>query len=380
MKRLTAFIIAAAAAVPVIAFAAGGAGSDSENVTAYLSGDTVSTAYNEGDSGISIMTFYEDGVLVYSASAKIGENGYSFNVPNEYTDVDMSITYIGGKTYDVKLQEAPAASEEPSAAPTVPPSQEPESTQTPARTPHPDIYPKAADARNAFAVVSDIRSTIIDGENYYTLTMLYQGSEVTADVRDTVEIVSASDFSSEMKGRNAGALKDGDVIHFTTDLQGRMKTIEFIYRPDFSDYIHDGAEVGSDFRFLISENGFVAGMAGWSPADFDGRNNGYNVFAFGVPVKVNNGYIVMANERGMTMDVPIQKNTIVYTVDGGARSGRTQLAGTGKGAVMTTFIDRADFDEDGNVQTWDNVKSDDMIYALARIIDGTATDVVLFIR
>lgn len=380
MKKLTALLLVAAAAVPAAVFAAGTGGGADNDITAYLNGGVITASYTEGSSGISVMTFYEDGALVHSVSARIGENGYSFNVPEEYTDADMRITYAGGGTYDVKLEKAPVQTEQPSEPPTAEPSAKPQTTPAPTRTPHPAIYPKAADARNAFAVISDIKSTMIDGENYYTLKMLYQGSEITADVRDTVEIVSAPDFSAHLKGKNAGALKDGDIIHFTTDLQGRMKTIELIYRPDFTDYINEGVEVGANFGSLISENGSVAGMAGWSVANFGGKNSGYNVYAFGVPIKANNSYIVMANERGTVMDVSIQNNTIVYVVDGGARGDKAQIAGTGRSAVMTAPVGRNDLDDDGNVVTWENVPSDDMVYALARIIDGTATDIVIFVK
>lgn len=384
MKRIIGLSVAAAMAASVVPFALA---EDITEVTAYTYETGVYTNYNEENTDKAVLSFYENGSLVYSAMASWQDNSYSFEVPEQYVGDNARICYVGGGIYDVTIETpsesaAPSESAEPSesAAPseTSAPSttDKPEATAAPAKTPHPEVYPKAMDAIDAFAVVKGISQTVIGGEDYYTAEMLYQGSEITANIRASVSIVSASDASSYLIGKDAGALQDGDVIHFTTDLQGRIKSIEFIYRPDFTDYVHSGTECGANFSLLISASGAVANHSNWTVAAYGGTADGDNEYAFGVPVSSRNGELILADKSGNTMDIDLDSRAMVYTVVDTSRGDKSEFSGNGYNAVTTTYVPDDMYDEDGNIISWEEVE--DVTYALVRIIDGTATDVVVF--
>lgn len=378
MKRIIGLAVAVAMTASAVPFALA---EDSTAVTAYTYETGVYTDYNEENTDKAVLSFYEDGSLVYSAMASWQDGSYSFDVPEQYIDDNARICYVGGGIYDVII-ETPSESAVPSesAAPseTSEPSStgKPEATAAPAKTPHPEVYPKAMDAIDAFAVVKGISQTVIEGEDYYTAEMLYQGSEITANIRASVSIVSASDASSYLIGKDAGALQDGDVIHFTTDLQGRIKSIEFIYRPDFTDYVHSGTECGDNFSLLISASGAVANHSGWTVAAYGGTADGDNEYAFGVPVSARNGELILADKSGNTMDIDLDSRAMVYTVVDTSRGDKSEFSGNGYNAVTTTYVPDDMYDEDGNIISWEEVE--DVTYALVRIIDGTATDVVVF--
>lgn len=177
-------------------------------------------------------------------------------------------------------------------------------------------------------------------------------------------------------GSDAGALQDGDVIHFTTDLQGRIKSIEFIYRPDFTDYVHAGTDCGANFSKLISDSGVVANHSDWTVAAYGGFADGDNEYAFGVPVSAKSGELILADKSGNIMEIDLDKRAMVYTVTDTSRGDKSEFTGNGHGSVTTTYVPDNLYDEDGRIISWDEIE--DVTYALVRIIDGVATDVAVF--
>ena len=381
LKKFIAFVTAVSAAAALIpaVFAA------DDTVTGYSTENTVYTEYNDEDSNTAVLSFYDNGILSYSTMAEYDDSSYIFNVPREYQDDDARICYIGGNIYDMTIEadtapeqtEAPNATEEPSAtepAPTA--TAAATSTAPPQNTPYPSAYPSEHDANNAPAIVTGLSVTEIDGEYYDVLTMLYAGNEVTVNVRDTVSIVSAPDAVSDIAGSGTSALKEGDVIHFTTDLQGRIKSIELIYRPDFDDYIGEGADFGNNFEELISASGVVANQSGWRVASYGGNIGSGYLYAFGVPIEAGQSSLTLANADGTRMDIDVNPEAMVYTVNGSSRSDKVEFAGNGARAVTRNYISSGNYDDEGNVISWDDV--DIMTYALVRIIDGEATDIIVF--
>lgn len=378
MRRVLSLGVAVTVAATVItcgAFAA-----EEKTVILDKSDNTYSTEYNDVNSTKAVLSIYKDGVLVYSTMSEYFEDKYTFEIPDELSGSDARICYVGGEIYDAVLKEStatstPAATASPN--PTQTASPKPEATEKPTRTPYPSVYPRQIDAINAFAVVENVSQTMVDGEEYYTVKMLYQGSEISVNVRTTVKVVSSSDAYKEITGYDARALRDGDVIHFTTDLQGRIESIEFIYRPDFQDYINSDIDTGANFSKLISASGVVANRPDWKVAAYGGSNSGYEMYAFGVPVESKRGSLVLADKAGKIMDVSIDSGTMVYTVSGESRGSKSVFEGNGYNAVSVTYVPRDLYDGE-KVSSWEGIE--DITYALVRIIDGTATDIVVFIR
>ena len=362
MKKLisliAAAVIAAVSSVSVPVSAEGGV------LNGVAADGGVFVEYNGGRN--AVLTVYEGGALTYSNSAAKETGGYFFTVPDEYTDGQIRMYCVGIGIFDVKLTEYDATSsatataaaapteapaETPSEAPTETPSAQPE------KTPIPAVYERNLDAVNAPAVIEQVSTIESGGETYHVLTMLYQGEEIKHNVRDWVTIDSAPSWHSDLKGRTAENLKEGDVIHFVCDLQHRIKSIDLIYRPDFDNYVNSGGDYGAKFGKLVGRDG-------------------YSTFAFGVPVKTAKGYILLADARGRTTEVDVASDAFIYTVSASSRrGGRCELRGKGATAITKTYVAKNNFDDSENVISWDEV--DVTSYALARICNGTATEVIV---
>lgn len=309
----------------------------------------------------AVLAAYRDGVLVYSANAGAKDGEYSFFIPSEYENDEIKV-YCAEKAECVisfigrKEPEAPAETEAPTSPPSAAPTETPAETASPApeKTPYPAVYEKALDAVNAPAVVLDVYEKVEDGETYYVTEMLYQGVKMTASIEESALIESAPAARRELIGQSAAALREGDVIHFTCNMQGRVRSIEFLYRPDFTDYVKNGES--------------FSGLTG---------TDKYSTFVFGVPVKVAKGYMLIADARGGTTDVDLNAGTFVYTVRN-SRGDKAELSGTGSGPIEYVRVPGSGFDDDGNVISWEDI--DTSVYALARLRNGTATEVIVFVN
>lgn len=314
----------------------------------------------------AVITIYENDALVYSNSAAKETGGYFFTVPDEYTNDRIRMYCVGIGIFDVELTEYDATSsatteaETETETPTETPAETADEapTETPQKTPVPEVYEKNLDAVNAPAVVESVSTQLKDGETIYVTTMLYQGEEITHNIRDWITIASAPSWHSDLAGQSAEALKEGDVIHFVCDMQHRIKSIDLIYRPDFDDYVSSGGEYGTKYSKLIGKDR-------------------YSSFVFGVPVKTANGYVLLADVNGKTTMVDVSKKAFIYTVSASSRrGGRCELRGTGAMAISKTYVASSGFDNSENVISWNDV--DVTSYALARICNGTATEVIVF--
>ena len=358
MKKLISLIAAA-----VIAAAASGAApvsADGGVLNGFAVDGGVFVEYKGGKN--AVINAYDGDTLEYSNSAARETGGYFFKVPDEYVSDRLRIYCVGIGIFDVKLGEYDAVSsatttetEAPTQAPTAAPSGTP--SEAPARTPIPAVYEKNLDALNAPAVIEQVTTTQEDGETYHVLRMLYQGEEITHNVRDWVTIDAAPSWHSELAGRTADYLKEGDVIHFVCDMQHRIRNIDLIYRPDDDNYIYTGGDYGSKFSRLIGRDG-------------------YSSFAFGVLVKTAKGYVLLADMNGRTTEVDVSKDAFIYAISASSRRGdHCELRGTGATAITKAYVANNNFDDSENVISWDEV--DVSSYALARICKGTATEVIV---
>lgn len=311
----------------------------------------------------AVLVVYRNERLIYSTHASKSGDGYEFVISDEYKD-DCIKVYCDEETecnIHYVNDDAPQPPEPSKTATPLPEAVTPSPPETaaPVKTPYPAVYEKALDAVNAPAVVEKVSEQIIDGETYYVTDMLYQGAEITSKIRDSVIIESAPAAHTELVGKSAAALKEGDVIHFTCDLQGRIRSIEFIYRPDFTDYVKNGDSYGNKFEDLIG-------------------SDKYSSFSFGVPVKTAKGYMLLADIAGETTDIDLNTGTFVYTVRNNRRGDKAELTGMGSGAIERVHIQSSNFDEENNVISWED--ADTSVYALARLRNGTATEVIVFVN
>lgn len=356
MKKLISLI--AAAMIAVVSSGAVSVNAEGGVLNGVAADGGVFVEYNGGRN--AVINAYEGGSLVYSNSAAKELGGYFFKVPDEYVSDRLRVYCVGIGIFDVKLGEYDAVSsatttETATAAPTEAPTET--ATAAPVKTPIPAVYERNLDALNAPAVIEQVTTTQEDGETYHVLKMLYQGEEITHNVRDWITIDSAPPMHSELTGRTADYLKEGDVIHFSCDMQRRIRNIDLIYRPDFDNYIYSGGDYGSKFSRLIGKDG-------------------YSSFAFGVPVKTAKGYVLLADMNGKTTEVDVSKDAFIYAISATSRhGGRCELRGTGASAVTKSYVTNSNFDDNENVISWDEV--DVSSYALARICKGTATEVIV---
>lgn len=330
-----------------------------------------------------LLCYNGEGKLVYSALMKKGE--YT-SIPPEYESAEKKVYDVDGEKF-MTIEEydavsgatataAPEATEEP--AQTAAPTATPKATATPkpaaastADTP----YEKAADGVYAPALVTNIvQSANTDDEEVYTLTVYYQGHEVTVDIEEDLAISTAPAEYAEIKGQTAGALKKGDVICMTANIAGtRIKELDFITRPVREDIVTNNTNYGADFEDLFAANGKVAGKWNYQKYGSGVTNDKYS-FAYGLVADVNANTLTLLNKSGVTddaLEIDLAGNAYVYSCDVSAKDYDFELGGI---YDIETTIPSSELRED-------KVELDDSYsynYALVRLVEGTATDIVLF--
>lgn len=351
MKKFIGLICACAIGAtfaPASAFAAG-----AEITGKYADGMLVITD-NNGDGDLAVLNVYDDGVLCGSVGAKYTDGAFVFPIDSENITKTLRVTYPSDGFYAVTVTEEealPEPSPEPSPEPTEK-AESPTATATPTATTYPEVYEKALDAIHAPAIVEDVAVTMVDDEECYAVKMLYQGEKITVNIRNTVEITSAPQKYSSLCGNGADTLRKGDVIHFVCDLRGRVKNIQLILRPEFADYVGNG----TDFDTVCG-------------------NDGYSGYKFGVAVKTYKSGILLADENGRTVEIDVNPNAFVYGISRKSVGDVSEVIGTGVSGVNPTYVDKSNFDDDGNVISWSDVT--DEVYVLVREVRGEATEIVV---
>ena len=259
---------------------------------------------------------------------------YTFNLTD--FDKDMRIFFYGEKAYDLKV---------------VTPTPEPTPTPKPEKTPYPEAYEKPIDAINAPAVVSEVAEVAVDGDVLYELTVWYQGRELVTNVREKVTVSTAPQNMSHLVGEKIDCLMAGDIVHLTADLQGRVKSVEFIYRPEFLAYYEDGIS--------------TAGMIG---AD------NYSAYYFGVAVETYKDAMVIADSNGRITDLDVSPSAFVYTVTKTRKGSIVNLNGKGPRLVSTAYVPDENITD--NVIDWNGME--ELPYVLVRESRGVVTDIIVF--
>lgn len=311
-----------------------------------LTENTLTVTYNEGERNVATLTIFDEGVLVGTKTTRFENDCYTFELSDDDVDKDMRIYFYESETYAVNVVEI-------TVEPTETPTEVPAETETtkPVRTPYPEAYEKPLDAINAPAVVKDVQTVVVDGELYYELTLLHQGREFVTNVREKVLVASAPANMTSVVGEKTDCLKAGDVIHVTSDLQGRVRSIEFIYRPEFTNYFYEGISVDN-----------VIGNDGWSE------------FVFGVAVETYSDAMEIMDGEGNIYDLAVSPAAFVYGVSYGRKGAVTDLYGKGARSVPRVRIPDANLEDEAHL--WDGME--EMPYVLARVSRGIVTDIIVF--
>lgn len=319
----------------------------------------------------------------YDASGRLAasrmytaENGM-FKIPSEELNESSRLWFTGSDKV-VKASDLTFTTPAPTPTPTPEPqaTQAPQPTSAPTAEPksYPSVYGKEINAVNAFSVVLDTALSMNDkGEDVYETSLLFQGKEITAQLPADLEITSSSDEFSYMDGKNAGALKTGDVIFTRKNLTGKYAVLSLIFRPLDEDIISSGVDYGANFEKLISSGGKTAGS--WNTQSFNSNAPaGGTVYAFGVVYDKTPGELTLLGPDGDTnkaVYIGLQNDSIVYEFDASARTNPLSIS-----RVSSIHkLPGAKPDENGII---DYGKSLNYSYALVRAIDGTATDIIVF--
>lgn len=335
MKKILALILAVAVMLSGSAVMA----EHDNSVEGTFIDNILTITCNKGEKNIAFLTLFYDGAMVGAKVARLNDGCYTFELSEDEADKEMRIHFYNEETYPVAV-----TTPQPTA-----PAETP--TPEPVKTPYPDAYEKPIDAINAPAVVQDVQTVVTDGELCYELTMLYQGRQITTNVREKVVIVSAPSDMASLVGEKTDSLKAGDVIHLTCDLQGRVKSIEFIYRPEFVDYFLDG---------VSTENAIGS----------DGKSK----FVFGVAVETYSDAMEVMDADGNIYDLDVSPSAFVYNVLYSRKGAVTELYGTGAKSVPKVHI--PDKNLEGTVSLWDGME--DLPYVLVRVSRDVATDIIVF--
>ena len=367
-KKIIAITLAVSAMMSTVAFA--------ENINANYTDNVLS--FEQTDENIAVVSCYdENGKLCYSNMYKSENGNFSADIPKEYKGMKTKVYFVNSKEIkevsvsdDVQPTVTPSVTEKPSATtvPTTKPSTKP-STDTPS------IYEKVTDAIYAPAVVKEVETTTKDGEDMYAVTLLAQGKEIKTLIENDVTFETSSEAYSFMKGKDAGNLEEGDVISLTSNVAGtRINHMYFIYRPQDEDIITGSQDFGTDFEKLITENGSSVANQ-WKLMKYGEKASSDRYqYAFGLIGKVGSNSLTLINKSGSTdnvIEVDTKKDTIVYTCDVSNKN-KVEIASVGD---ITSTIPKSTFDKDNTIDFTNDYSYN---YALVRVVDGTATDIVVY--
>lgn len=239
----------------------------------------------------------------------------------------------------------------------------------------PSVYPTEHDAATAFMFVKSAERAVDNGEEKTKLEVFFRGEEMELWIDDDITLKSVPTLHSELEGAKAYSLEKGDVIYCATNLNGKLRSVELIYRPSEKDIVVGNENFGNNFEMLFSLGNMVTTVNPVPIATYGGKNNLRQQYAFGVIKDVKNTkYVTLCNKSGEAdkeMIIDLSANTVVYVYD---KSLRNKVYIGDVGDIEKSEI--TDIDNDGNVTKWNS----DCIhnYALVRMADGVALDIAVY--
>lgn len=334
----------------------------------------------------AILVCYDNGKLVYSSLLKSEDGVFNINIPSQYDETNKKIYYIDTQEFkaveDVISEETAAETDTPEAteapAETAAPTATPKATATPkpssSTTGSNSPYEKAAYGINAPALVVDVAESVnASDEEVYTVTVFYHGEEMTIPVNEDLQISTAPTEYAYMQGQTAGSLEVGDVISMTANVAGdKIKRIDFIFRPTDEDIATGDTDYGVNFEKLYTTGGSVAGQWAYLKYGEKASEARYR-YAFGIVGERNGNSITLINKGENpddAIDIDLSPNAYVYVCDVSGKEYDCEIGGIGDISGLP-----------GKVMSRDTIVLDDSYtynYALVRLVDDTATDVIVY--
>ena len=297
-----------------------------------------------------VMCYDENGKLVYSKLCKAENDSFEADIPSEYDGMRKRVYYVDAK---------PTATPKPTSKPSE----------------YPPIYEKAVDAIYAPALVKDVETrTNSNDEDMYAVTLFYHGKEMTIGIEEDLTISTAPEEYSSMKGKTMDSLQRGDVICLTANVAGdTIRTVDFIFRPTEEDIATGDTDYGTNFEKLFAANNKVANQ--WTVMKYGEKPSSDRYqYAFGIIGKKDGNVLTLINKDGdedNAIEVDMQSDTMVYTC---AVDGKEYEVEIGDTSSIETTIPKSMFDR-GPVELNDDYSYN---YALVRMVDGIATDIILY--
>lgn len=240
-------------------------------------------------------------------------------------------------------------------------------------------YPTAMDAATAYMMVKEVGKTAEGDEIKTKLTVFFRGEEKSFLLDESAELDSASDVNFSMEGEPLTSLRAGDIIYCSTNLSGKIRTVELIYRPTDFDIVTDERNYGENFEDLYTVEGSVTQVNPTPIVPFGGSLGAKRAYALGLIRECGASYITLCNKSGLAknnMDIDINENTVVYVYDKAKKDGNVRI-GDISDIAASSFASEAE-DEYGNITDMSNYFEHN--YALVKMAEGTATEIALYLN
>ncbi len=334
------------------------------------------------DTKAIVMCYDENGKLVHSKLFKAENGEFDIELSSECDKMRKKVYFVDTKRFGElkEISEAPIETTAPTVAPTEKPVETTAPTVAPTKAPSqkkwPSIYEEQIDSIFAPAVVKTVEvQSDKDGNEIYAVTVFYQGEEIKVGIEEELGISTAPLAYADVIGESMNVLEAGDVIVLEANIAGdSIKNVDFIFRPTEEDIVTGDVDYGTNFEKLFVSDGKVAGK--WTAMKYgQATSKDRYQYAFGIIGKKDENTFTLINMSGSedeAIEVTTVEDTIVYACD---VSGKELTVEIGDVSDIQTTISKKAFYDTGVVELNDDYSYN---YALVRVVDGIATDVVVY--
>ena len=319
---------------------------------------------------VLVLNGYNDGKLIYSQRF---ENNGKIEVPLFEAELIKGIDSAVNEAVEVVLEKAPEATPVP---------EEPTATPEPTQKPlfpwkdSPEVYGSEKNAYYAPSVIEEVSSKIQDGVEGYEIKCLFLGKELTLFADNEVKISAANDTNSALIDQSPLNLRKGDVVFIDREMSGEVRTIGLICKAPSASLLLDGNDYGLNFEKYIAQNGRVANAASWGVVNhLSGTTKADYQYAFGLVGRRNGTQLYLMNSTASidnALELALHEDSVVYVYDMADRSN----VSVEKISSIPSCIPKTQWNGGGTV-VYD--EDNTFAYALVRIVEGVATDIILYI-
>lgn len=238
----------------------------------------------------------------------------------------------------------------------------------------PEVYEIEKDANRAVMIVKSVSGAYVNEENVCELKVLFHGEELVYHIAEETALEAVPEAYADLKGENVYSLKKGDIVKINTQFSGKIKSVDLIFRPTADNPIFEEDDFGKGFLKLFSYNGIVAGEASYKAVSAENQTSlkGYS-YAFGIICDYNAFELTLSDKDGSIITIDVNPKAICYEVD---REERFEPNTAVLSAVRRGSAARNAVDDEDNFTGWS--EKEGYNYAFVRMIDGEATEIVLY--